>query len=37
MQHDTYTDRYLSDILASAKVIALVGASTTGTGPAISS
>ena len=28
MQHDTYTDRYLSDILASAKVIALVGAST---------
>ncbi|UEM02773.1 CoA-binding protein [Skermanella rosea] len=28
MQHDTYTDRYLSDILASVKVIALVGAST---------
>ncbi|WP_158047076.1 CoA-binding protein [Skermanella pratensis] len=28
MQHDTYTDQYLSDILASVKVIALVGAST---------
>ena len=28
MQHDTYTDSYLSEILASVKTIALVGAST---------
>jgi predicted CoA-binding protein len=28
MQHDTYPDSYLSDILASVKTIALVGAST---------
>jgi predicted CoA-binding protein len=28
MQHDTYGDSYLSDILASVKTIALVGAST---------
>lgn len=28
MQHDTYSDSYLSDILASVKTIALVGAST---------
>jgi predicted CoA-binding protein len=28
MQHDTYADSYLSDILASVKTIALVGAST---------
>src|SRR3954453_20204400 len=28
MQHDTYTDSYLSGILASVKTIALVGAST---------
>src|SRR5687768_631366 len=28
MRHDTYTDSYLSEILASVKTIALVGAST---------
>ena len=28
MQHDTYTDKYLSEILGSVKTIALVGAST---------
>ena len=28
MQHDTYADSYLSDILASVKTIAMVGAST---------
>lgn len=33
MEHDTYTDQYLADILRSVRTIALVGASATETRP----
>ena len=33
MDHDSYTDRYLSDILRSVRTVALVGASATDTRP----